>query len=74
MADNSFVNSALGISKAELDGQIVSGTLDALNSPTYASTKSGSDPQGSMTDTYNLSKSVLGAFYYGKGTAVEEKG
>ena len=58
----------ISMTASEIGGQIVSGTLDTLNSATYnKSSNSGS----SMSDTYNLSKSVLSAAYEGKGTILD---
>ncbi len=68
-----IVDAALAASKAELDSQIVTQTLDNLNSPMYSgSSKCNSARQG-MSDTYDLSKSVLSAYYLGKGTAIDGK-
>ena len=70
MAKDGFMDMALGVSKAELDGQIVSKTLDTLNSSMYSPSKKAGGQD--MSDMYDLNKSVLSAYYLGKGTAVEE--
>ncbi len=75
MAKDELTSAALGITQAELGGEIVSQTLDALNSPTYSTSKCGG--QGSpqdISDSYNFNKSVLEGYYFGKGTAVDSKG
>ncbi len=76
MAKTDFTDAALGMTQAELGGEIISQTLDALNSPMCGSSSKcdGSGGRADMSDTYNLSKSVLGAYYFGKGTAVDSKG
>ncbi|MCL1940182.1 MAG: hypothetical protein FWG04_05925 [Desulfovibrionaceae bacterium] len=55
-------------------GEIVTQTLDKLNSPgSGGKAKKGKFGHGSMSDTYNLSKSVLSAAYEGKGTIIDSK-
>ena len=55
----------------KMKGDIVTGTLDALNSKSGSSGKSGKD---AMSQTYEFSKSVLSAAYEAKGIAVNSKG
>ena len=74
MADNlsaAASMAAAATSKAEMGAQVVTQTLDTLNSSTYKGKSGGSD---SMADTYNLSKQVLSAAYEGKGTIADSKG
>ena len=59
-------------SKAQIEGEIVSQTLDVLNSGQYSGKskkkkKSYGDMQTAMSNTYDLSKSVLSAAYEAKG-------
>jgi len=55
-------------------GEIVTQTLDKLNSPgSGRRSKKNKIGQSSMSDTYNLSKSVLSAAYQGKGTIIDSK-
>ncbi len=75
MAKSEFTDAALAVTQAELGGQIVSQTLDALNSPTYSTSKNnGAGSSQDMSDSYNFNKSVLESCYLGKGTAVDSKG
>ena len=56
--------------KARLDNEIVTQTLDNLNSSQYSGkSKKGkySSTQEAMSNTYDLSKSVLSAAYSDKG-------
>lgn len=64
------------VSKAKMGAEIITQTLDNLNSPTYASgkKKSKSCQQSAMSQTYDLSKSVLSAVYEGKGIGIDNKG
>ncbi len=64
----------LAATKAEIGGQVVSQTLDNLNSPMYAGSgkKKGNSTRAAMSNTYELSKSVLSAAYEGKGTAIDK--
>lgn len=61
------------VSRAELDGQIIEKTLDALNSPSSGGTSnSGSKPSTSdaISSSYNFNKDVLSAAYSTKGALV----
>ena len=65
------------ISAAKIGGSIVTKTLDTLNSGQYYSgsgTKKCSGSGNSMSDTYDLSKSVLSSAYSTKGAVVSAKG
>ena len=64
---------ALEASKAKIGGDIVSKTLDTLNSGQFGSSGkcSGSNK---ISNTYHLSKSVLSSVYQGKGSVVSTKG
>lgn len=78
MADSdtsAFQNVLTGVSKAKMDRDIITGTLDTLNSNVYGggNKKSGSSTQAAMSNTYEFSKSVLSAAY-GKGVAITDKG
>ena len=59
------------MTKAEMDNEIVSQTLDTLNSGIYSGKpkkkKSYCATQDAMSNTYDLSKSVLSAAYESKG-------
>ena len=56
----------------QVKGDIVTQTLDKLNSPTSGGKKmSKYSAQAAMSDTYNLSKSVLSSVYEGKGTILD---
>lgn len=69
---NKFAYTAGAMTKAELDNEIVSQTLDTLNSGIYSGKskkkKSYSGTQDAMSNTYDLSKSVLSAAYEAKGS------
>ncbi len=54
--------------KAVIGGEIITQTLDALNSPMYGGKAGGSDD---MADSYNFQKSVLSAVYSAKGAVVD---
>lgn len=63
------------VAAAKIGGDIITQTLDTLNSDTYGSTKSKkAGSQDAMSDSYHFQKSVLSAAYLGKGTAIEKKG
>ncbi len=62
---------AATVAMEKMKGDIVTGTLDALNSKSGSSGKSGKD---AMSQTYEFSKSVLSAAYEAKGIAVNSKG
>ena len=75
MADNlsaAASMAAAATSKAKMGAEIVTQTLDTLNSSTYSGKSGGSD--GGMSDTYNFSKQVLSSVYEGKGTIADSKG
>lgn len=56
----------------KVKGDIVTQTLDKLNSPgSIGKSKNSASGMGSMSDTYNFSKSVLSAVYEGKGTIID---
>ena len=60
---------------AKIGGDIVTQTLDTLNSGVYSSGKGkGAGSQEAMSHMYDFQKSVLSAAYLGKGTAIEKKG
>ncbi len=63
------------VSLAKTEGDIVTQTLDALNSPSWSSgtKKSGCSSQAAMSDAYDLSKSILGAAYEAKGAVLNKK-
>ena len=69
--NNKFDYAAGAMTKAELDNEIVSQTLDTLNSGVYSGKskkkKSYRGNQDAMSNTYDLSKSVLSAAYEAKG-------
>ena len=64
------------ISAAKVGGSIVTKTLDTLNSGQYYSGSGTKKCSGtnSMSDTYNLSKSLLSSAYSTKGAVVSAKG
>jgi hypothetical protein len=57
--------SSLQTQVESVKADIVTGSLDALN-------KTGSSKSNGMSDTYNLSKDVLGAYTSGKGILANE--
>jgi hypothetical protein len=60
------------ISMERTKGQIVTQTLDKLNTPGQGGkSKKNKFGASGMSDTYNLSKSVLSAAYEGKGTIID---
>jgi len=62
------------ISLERVKGEIVTQTLDKLNSPgSCGKSKKNTFGKSSMSDTYNFSKSVLSAAYQGKGTIIDNK-
>ena len=70
-----FAVAALKASQAKIGGDIVTQTLDTLNSGQFSGSKNKScDKSSGMSNTYNLSKSVLSAAYEGKGIAVRTIG
>lgn len=56
-----------------IKGEIVTQTLDTLNATAKKKSKNKNTIQGAMSDTYDLSKSVLSAAYEGKGTIIDNK-
>ena len=64
------------ITASKIGGDIVTKTLDTLNSGQYYSGSGTKKCSGSnsMSDTYNLSKSVLSSAYSAKGAVVSAKG
>ena len=60
-----------GTSKAMMNRDIVTGTLDTLNSNWYAgdTKKSTTSTQAAISSTYDFNKSVLSATY-GKGNII----
>jgi len=73
MKDLSGQVAAVGaVAMERTKAQVVTQTLDKLNSPgSGGKSKKSKIGQGSMSDTYNLSKSVLSAAYAGKGTIID---
>jgi len=63
--------SAAKTAVASINSDIVTGSLDALNKK-GSGKKSMSSMQAAMSDTYDLTKSVVGAVYQGKGTILEK--
>lgn len=64
---------SVGITKAKLDGQIVEGTLETLNSGQFSSGgkgKKGSRLSVSMKDSVDFQKDILRAAYSPKGNIV----
>lgn len=64
---------AMELSLETIKGQVVTQTLDTLNSAAKKKSKNKYSIQGAMSDTYDLSKSVLSAAYEGKGTIIDDK-
>ncbi len=60
---------AAAVAGAKMDRDIITGTLDALNSGSSCS-KSGSSASSDMAATYNFSKDVLSAAYNPVGLVV----
>ena len=70
--DETIAAAAVALEKVK--GDIVTGTLDNLNKPAFGSKKKKScSAQTAMSDTYDLSKSVLSAAYEAKGIVVNGK-
>lgn len=70
MADNTLTGASIALE--QVNSEIVTQTLDKLNSPTTGGKKKSKySAQAAMSDTYNLSKSVLSAAYEGKGTIID---
>ncbi|MDR1360548.1 MAG: hypothetical protein LBJ82_06155 [Deltaproteobacteria bacterium] len=76
MKDSLFQEPSGALLKAQMDSDIITQTLDTLNSKTYGKSgkKTSSATQEGMSRTYDLSKSVLSAAYEAKGIAVTLKG
>jgi len=67
-----MVAAAGAISMERVKGEIVTQTLDKLNSPRGGGkSKKNKFGASGMSDTYNLSKAVLSAAYEGKGTIID---
>jgi hypothetical protein len=64
---------AAAVSLEKVKGDVVTQTLNKLNSPSYKSKskKAGFSAQGAMSDTYNFSRSVLSAAYQDKGSIID---
>lgn len=64
------------MSLEKVKGEVVTQTLDKLNSPTWGdkSKKVRSSSQTGMQETYELSKNVLSAAYNAKGIGINLKG
>lgn len=65
---------AAAVSLESIKGDIVTGTLDTLN--TYGGKKkkkSKNAMQSAMSDSYDFNKTVLSAAYEGKGTIIDSK-
>lgn len=71
-----WVNAIGETQKAKIDAQIVTGTLDTLNStaPKTKSRSKGKIGGGDITASYELQKSVLSSVYGAKGAIAELKG
>lgn len=68
-----LVVTAAKASLEKIKGDVVTQTLDKLN-PIGGKKKSKQSAQTSMSDTYDLSKSVLSAAYSAKGVGINTKG
>lgn len=64
---------AAKVSLETIKGDIVTGTLDTLNSANGKKSKKGYSSQAAMSDCYDLNKSVLSAAYDAKGIVVNGK-
>ena len=77
MSSSKFAYAANAMTKDELGGEIITQTLDTLNSGIYSGKskkkKSYSSTQDAMSNTYELSKSVLSAAYQDKGSIIGTK-
>lgn len=63
------------VSAAKIEGDIVTRTLDTLNSGQFSgSGTKKSSGTNCMSDTYHLSNSVLSSAYQSKGAVVSVKG
>ena len=68
---NGAAGLAMAVTTGKMNMDIISGTLDALNSGTSCKKSSGSSD---MADTYNFSKDVLSAAYNPVGLVVSSMG
>ena len=69
-AQAAVVGAAVSLEK--IKGDIVTQTLDKINSPGSGGTSGkAKNAQSAMSDTYNFSKSVLSSVYEGKGTIID---
>lgn len=64
---------SMELSLETIKGQVVTQTLDTLNATAKKKSKNKLGIQGAMSQTYDLSKSVLSAAYEGKGTIIDDK-
>lgn len=64
---------SMELSLETIKGDVVTQTLDTLNANAKKKSKNKSTIQGAMSDSYDLSKSILSAAYEGKGTIVDNK-
>ena len=62
------------VSKDIMNRDIITGTLDALNSSTYSGKSKGKDSSSAMSESYDFQKSVLDAAYNDKGATLITKG
>ncbi len=58
------------VAQARLNSDIITGTLDTLNSSTYSKSGSSAD----LAQSYNFNKDVLSSFYNPVGTVVASYG
>ena len=56
-----------------MKGDIVTGTLDALNSSQYSGSRKSSGASDAMAQSYDFQQSVLSSVYSAKGAAVDKK-
>lgn len=61
------------ISASKIQGDIITQTLDTLNSGQYSGSGTKCSGSNKISDTYNLSKSVLSSVYQGKGAVISAK-
>ena len=71
MANDTSISLDFSLTKAKLDADIVTGTLDKLNSGDCGSSKGTGD---AMKQTYDFSKEILSAVYGGKGSIANGSG
>lgn len=66
---------SLAITKAKIDSNIVTGTLDTLNSGQFTPAKAGkaSRLDDAMKASTDFQKSVLNSVYAGKGTLIDSE-